>query len=146
MACAHRIARLPKGAVEDTKRVLNIQLERAVLASLDFALSAEDRSFTSPELRANLDELTQARPPLGTVTPGRGVSVRETVGSPLRCPALSASHPPSASPALSTCSSAMARAAPAVAALHRVEQRRVLAAAALLLLGEELEVVARHDP
>jgi enoyl-CoA hydratase/carnithine racemase len=57
MACARRIARLPKGAVEDTKRVLNIQLERAVLASLDFALSAEDRSFTTPELRANLDNL-----------------------------------------------------------------------------------------
>jgi enoyl-CoA hydratase len=30
-------------------------LERAVLASLDFALSAEDRSFTTPELRANVD-------------------------------------------------------------------------------------------
>ena len=57
MACAHRIARLPKGAVEDTKRVINIQLERAVLASLDFALSAEDRSFTTPELRANIDNL-----------------------------------------------------------------------------------------
>ncbi len=57
MACARRIASLPKGAVEDTKRVVNIQLERAVLASLDFALSAEDRSFTSPELRANLDRM-----------------------------------------------------------------------------------------
>ena len=57
MACAHRIARLPKGAVEDTKRIVNIQLERAVLASLDFALSAEDRSFTTPELRANIDNL-----------------------------------------------------------------------------------------
>ena len=30
---------------------------RAVLAALDFALSAEDRSFTTPELRANLDRL-----------------------------------------------------------------------------------------
>jgi enoyl-CoA hydratase len=57
MACARRIARLPKGAVEDTKRIVNIQLERAVLASLDFALTAEDRSFTTPELRANLDNL-----------------------------------------------------------------------------------------
>jgi enoyl-CoA hydratase len=57
MACARRIARLPKGAVEDTKRIVNIQLERAVLASLDFALIAEDRSFTTPELRANLDNL-----------------------------------------------------------------------------------------
>ncbi len=54
MACAHRIAKLPQGAVEDTKRIINIQLERAVLASLDFALSAEDRSFTTPELRANV--------------------------------------------------------------------------------------------
>jgi enoyl-CoA hydratase/carnithine racemase len=57
MACAQRIARLPKSAVEDTKRIVNIQLERAVLASLDFALTAEDRSFTTPELRANLDNL-----------------------------------------------------------------------------------------
>ena len=57
MDCARRIARLPKGAVEDTKRVLNIQMERAVLAVLDFALGAEDRSFRSPELRANLDRL-----------------------------------------------------------------------------------------
>jgi enoyl-CoA hydratase len=55
LACAHRIAELPKGAVEDTKRIINIQLERAVLASLDFALSAEDRSFTTSELRANVD-------------------------------------------------------------------------------------------
>ena len=60
MACARRIARLPKGAVEDTKRILNIQLERAVLATLDFALTAEDRSFTTPELRANLDNLLKA--------------------------------------------------------------------------------------
>jgi enoyl-CoA hydratase len=59
MACAERIARLPKGAVEDTKRIINIQLERAVLAAIDFALTAEDRSFTTPELRANLDRLLQ---------------------------------------------------------------------------------------
>jgi enoyl-CoA hydratase len=57
MACAQRMARLPRGAVEDTKRVLNLHLERAILATLDFALSAEDRSFVSPELRANLDRL-----------------------------------------------------------------------------------------
>ncbi len=57
MACAKKIARLPKGAVQDTKRVINIQLERSVLAALDFALSAENRSFTTPELRANLDRM-----------------------------------------------------------------------------------------
>ena len=55
MTGAQKIARLPKDAVEDTKRVINIQMERAVLASLDFALAAEDRSFTTPELRANID-------------------------------------------------------------------------------------------
>jgi enoyl-CoA hydratase len=57
MACAHRIAKLPRKAVEDTKRVINMHLERAILATLDFALSAEDRSFSSPELRANIDRL-----------------------------------------------------------------------------------------
>ena len=57
VACAHRIAKLPRRATEDTKRILNLHLERAVLATIDFALTAEDRSFTSPELRANLDRL-----------------------------------------------------------------------------------------
>jgi enoyl-CoA hydratase/carnithine racemase len=57
IACARRIAKLPRQASEDTKRILNLQLERAVLATLDFALTAEDRSFRSPELRANLDRL-----------------------------------------------------------------------------------------
>jgi enoyl-CoA hydratase len=57
MKCAQRITRLPQQAVEDTKRILNIHMERAVLATLDFALTAEDRSFTSPELRANLNRL-----------------------------------------------------------------------------------------
>jgi len=59
MACANRIAKLPRGAVEDTKRILNLHLERAVLATLDYALAAEDRSFLSPELRANLDRVLE---------------------------------------------------------------------------------------
>ncbi|HZA75481.1 MAG TPA: enoyl-CoA hydratase/isomerase family protein [Acidimicrobiales bacterium] len=57
LACARRIAELPPRAAQDTKRILNLHLERAVLATLDFALTAEDRSFTSPELRDNLDRL-----------------------------------------------------------------------------------------
>lgn len=57
LACARRIAALPQRAAEDTKRILNLHLERAVLATLDFALTAEERSFQSPELRANLDRL-----------------------------------------------------------------------------------------
>jgi enoyl-CoA hydratase len=55
MKCARRIAALPRQTVEDTKRVLNIHMERAVLATVDFALGAEFRSFDSPELRANID-------------------------------------------------------------------------------------------
>ena len=61
LACARRIAKLPKQASEDTKRILNMHLERAVLATLDFALTAEDRSFTSPELRANLDRMMKPK-------------------------------------------------------------------------------------
>lgn len=62
LACARRIAALPQQAVEDTKRVMNLHLERAVLATIDYALSAEYRSFDSPELRANLDRLTAPKP------------------------------------------------------------------------------------
>jgi hypothetical protein len=40
---------------------MNIHLERAVLATLDFALAAEDRSFGSPELRATLDRMNVRR-------------------------------------------------------------------------------------
>lgn len=57
LAFAHRVAKLPAQAVRDTKRILNMQLERAVLGCLDFALSAEERSFSSPELRRTLDRL-----------------------------------------------------------------------------------------
>jgi enoyl-CoA hydratase/carnithine racemase len=61
LACAHRIAKLPPGAVQDTKRILNLHLERAVVATLDYALAAEDRSFGSRELRANLDRFLAPR-------------------------------------------------------------------------------------
>lgn len=52
---AHRIAALPPQAVQATKRALNLHVERAVLASIDFAMTAESESFDTPELRANLD-------------------------------------------------------------------------------------------
>jgi enoyl-CoA hydratase len=58
LGCAQRIAKLPRRAVQDTKRIVNLHLERAVTATIDFALAAEDRSFTSTELRAKLDHLT----------------------------------------------------------------------------------------
>jgi enoyl-CoA hydratase/carnithine racemase len=55
LATAHKIAALPPQAVEATKRVLNLHVERAVLATIDFAMSAETESFDTPELRTNVD-------------------------------------------------------------------------------------------
>ena len=55
LAAAHKIATLPQQAVEATKRVLNLHVERAVLATIDFAMAAETESFDTPELRANVD-------------------------------------------------------------------------------------------
>jgi enoyl-CoA hydratase len=60
LACARRISKLPQQAVEATKRVLNIHLERAVLATIDFALSCEYESFGTDDLRANLDRFLGA--------------------------------------------------------------------------------------
>jgi len=57
MACAKKIAALPAQAVEDTRRVMNLHMQRAVLSTIDYALTAENRSFDSPELRANLDRM-----------------------------------------------------------------------------------------
>ena len=54
---AHRLAGLPQQAVEATKRVMNIHLERAVLATLDYAMAAEAATFDSDDLRANLEKM-----------------------------------------------------------------------------------------
>jgi enoyl-CoA hydratase/carnithine racemase len=61
VACAKRILELPQQAVESTKRVLNIHLERAVLASLDYALSAEHQSFTTEDFRTIVAKLTEGK-------------------------------------------------------------------------------------
>ena len=61
VACAKRIAALPRQAVESTKRVLNLQLERAVLAALDFAMAAEEQSFATDDFRAILAKLTEGK-------------------------------------------------------------------------------------
>jgi len=55
LATARKIATLPRQAVEATKRVLNLHLERAVLATIDFAMASESESFDTPELRENVD-------------------------------------------------------------------------------------------
>jgi enoyl-CoA hydratase/carnithine racemase len=55
IAAAHKIAALPRQAVEATKRVLNLHAERAVLATIDFAMASEAESFDTDDLRANVD-------------------------------------------------------------------------------------------
>jgi len=54
LAAAHKIAKQPQQAVEATKRVLNLHLERAVLATIDFAMASETESFDTDDLRANV--------------------------------------------------------------------------------------------
>lgn len=57
VAAAHRLAGLPQQAIEATKRVMNIHLERAVLATLDYAMAAEEATFDSADLRENLNRM-----------------------------------------------------------------------------------------
>lgn len=61
LECAHRIAGMARQAVESTKRLLNIQLERAVLATLDFANAAENQSFQTADFRASIAKLSAGR-------------------------------------------------------------------------------------
>ncbi|MGN2639987.1 enoyl-CoA hydratase/isomerase family protein [Nocardia takedensis] len=61
LACAKRVAELPRQAVESTKRMLNLHLERAVLATLDYANIAEDLTFQSADFHATIAKLTAKR-------------------------------------------------------------------------------------
>jgi enoyl-CoA hydratase len=61
VACAKRVAELPQQAVESTKRLLNLHLERAVLATLDFAMTAEEQSFQTEDFSAGIARLTGGR-------------------------------------------------------------------------------------
>src|SRR6476646_9357453 len=56
IAAAHKIAKLPRQAVEATKRVLNLHAERGVLATIDFAIASETESFDTDDLRKNVDK------------------------------------------------------------------------------------------
>jgi hypothetical protein len=51
--------------VEATKRVLNLHLERSVLATIDFAMAAETESFDTPELRRNVGRFLGRSPASG---------------------------------------------------------------------------------
>ncbi|CAN7399388.1 enoyl-CoA hydratase/isomerase family protein [Mycolicibacterium frederiksbergense] len=59
IAAAKKILDLPQKAVESTKRILNIQLERQVMMTLDYATTAEELTFGTDELKANVARLLQ---------------------------------------------------------------------------------------
>jgi enoyl-CoA hydratase len=61
LTCARRIAKLPQYAVETTKRVLNMHMERAVLATIDFALAGEYESFATDDLQNNVARLSKPK-------------------------------------------------------------------------------------
>lgn len=57
IACAKRLTELPQQAVEATKRLMNIQLEKSVMSSLDYANLAEYVSFGTTEFNRIVDGL-----------------------------------------------------------------------------------------
>jgi enoyl-CoA hydratase/carnithine racemase len=61
LACAKRIAGLPRKAVEATKRILNLSLERTVLATIDYATNAEEVTFSSDDFLAIVEKLNQPK-------------------------------------------------------------------------------------
>ncbi|MGV0794318.1 enoyl-CoA hydratase/isomerase family protein [Mycolicibacterium sp. XJ1819] len=61
IACAKKMAELPRQAVESTKRLLNIHLERAVMAVLDYANTAEQQSFQTDDFREIVARLNKKK-------------------------------------------------------------------------------------
>jgi enoyl-CoA hydratase len=57
IACAKKIMELPRQAVESTKRMINMHIERAVLNTLDYANAAEDQSFQTEDFRQIVEKL-----------------------------------------------------------------------------------------
>ena len=55
LALAHRLALQPAQALQDTKRTINLHLQRAIDDMLDFALAAEGAASASDEHRAIVD-------------------------------------------------------------------------------------------
>jgi enoyl-CoA hydratase len=59
MTLAHKLAAQPPGAIQDTKRALNLPLQDALNRVMPFALAAESESFTSPELAATAKKFAE---------------------------------------------------------------------------------------
>lgn len=56
-ALADRLAAQPRQALQDTKRVLNVHLERMVASVIDFAFAAESETFALPGFAEGLSKL-----------------------------------------------------------------------------------------
>jgi enoyl-CoA hydratase len=61
MTLAHRLADMPAQAVQDTKRAINIHLQRAAQAVIDFASMAENESFMGDGVRMAVEKFRAAR-------------------------------------------------------------------------------------
>ncbi|MGU3502147.1 enoyl-CoA hydratase/isomerase family protein [Mycobacterium sp. C31M] len=61
LTAAKKMLELPQKAVESTKRILNMQLERQVQITLDYATTAEELTFGTTELKANIAKLLQSK-------------------------------------------------------------------------------------
>lgn len=59
MALAAKLAAQPPGALQDTKRALNLYLQDALNRVMPFALAAEHESFSSPEIAATAKKFTE---------------------------------------------------------------------------------------
>lgn len=60
ITCAKKMIELPRQAVESTKRMLNMHVERAVLATLDYANAAEEQSFQTEDFRRIVAKLNNS--------------------------------------------------------------------------------------
>lgn len=61
LAAAKKIAGMPRQAIESTKRLLNMQLEKNVLTTLDYATTSEELTFGSDDFRAIVTKLTEGK-------------------------------------------------------------------------------------
>jgi enoyl-CoA hydratase/carnithine racemase len=55
VALAQRLARQPRQALEETKRAINLHLQRAIQAVAPFALAAESESFVTDDIRKTIE-------------------------------------------------------------------------------------------
>jgi enoyl-CoA hydratase/carnithine racemase len=61
LALAKKLAGMPRQAVESTKRLLNMQLEKNVLTTLDYATTSEELTFGSDDFRAIVARLAEGK-------------------------------------------------------------------------------------